>query len=693
MRKKSKILSKVILAAIVLSSMLTVFSFGGSAEVVAIFDNKEAQVIEATAEGVSVTFNWISGYITAPNRNGVKAFYRCENNQCYFTDVFVVKDAGTEITFTDPDTFLSNEGYVISSWIKDADGYWVGDPDGASYYGMERFTSRVQSKNANGGIDYKYITSKENEAIRICYRLGSNESACPQIKFKLTGEKGTFAKELEDEVAEVFFNSNGTVENIFWTCGYIGSAMNTNGYAGAVNPSSQNFAFSSIVKVEKAGTTISFTDASGNAYAQNNAYVISLWKKEDNRNRYYIDETKTHYAGNNGKDNEIKVGGKTVFAEKKNTDGSVTYTYVTQSDNENLRFCYHTGCGFDTVPTQAAVVTWDSESEDVGGNVFDADQVFIKGTYVSTSNGLQLPYRLYIPTTYDPQKSYPLILFLHGAGERGNDNAAQLKNGILIPFSDPDSPIHECIVVAPQCPTEYKWVEVSSWKNCRYSTEDIDESLPLAAAYELLTVIKTDYSVDANCIYATGISMGGYGTWDLLARHGDTFAAVIPVCGGVDISHANAFKNIPIYTFHGLKDTTVPPDGTLSVVDLIRILGGDKITLVTYPEGTHIIWDTAYGTEGLMEWLLSHKLSDRAVEDPSNNTAKPPVGDMTDKGDGANTTPVETDAVEDEPTTADSDTVPTGKTKSGCSHFSFPSFASAIVGMVSIFGFAIIKKP
>ena len=686
MKKSFKLLA-LILTFAALATLFTAFAVvTPSAAIVEIKDNKEAQVIEATAEGISVSLNWTSGYITVPNKNGVKAFYRSENTECCYTDVITVAKAGTEITFSDSATFLTNGGYVISSWAKNADGYWVGDADGANYYGMAEFTSRVQSKNANGGIDYKYVTSKDNETIRIGYRLGSGQSAYPEIKFKLTGEKGTYAKELEDENAPITFANDGKVSGVYWTCGYIGSSTNPNGYPGGINPGSANFAFSSIVKVEKAGTVISFTDAAGTGYAADNAYVISHWKKDASQNRYYIDESKQNFPGNSGNDNVVKSGDTVVFTEKKNSDGSVTYTYVTKEDNEVLRFCYHTGSTFDTVPSKAAEITWTNESGDVGDDVFDADTAFTSHTFISGTSRLVLPYRLHLPKDYDESKTYPLILFLHGAGERGIDNKAQLKNGILVPFNDPSSPIHDCIVIAPQCPTGYKWVEVPSWKECNYSTQSIAESFPLKAAFELLESVIKDYSVDADRVYATGLSMGGYGTWDLLARHGDVFAAAIPVCGGVDVSLAKQFKDIPIYTFHGMKDTTVPPTGTVNVVNTIKNLGGEKITLVTYADAGHSIWNTAYGTEGLFEWLLSHKLSDRKEDEAEDTT--------TEAQKPADTTAVPTDTTSVQSpsvTTQAPDNAPSDNSTGGCGNISL-ALAVAFVGIASVLGFAIIKK-
>lgn len=265
------------------------------------------------------------------------------------------------------------------------------------------------------------------------------------------------------------------------------------------------------------------------------------------------------------------------------------------------------------------------------------------------TDALTLPYRLYVPDDYSATKEYPLILFLHGAGERGNDNALQLKNAIGQMFADPNSPVYRCIVVAPQCPADSKWVEVADWTQTQYSTDAIAESAPLRAVVALLEQLKTEYSVDADRVYASGLSMGGYGTWDLLVRHTDLFAAGIPVCGGADYRKAERLKNVPIYTFHGLKDPTVPYNGTERMVQAIRAAGGDRITYITYPEGEHGIWETAFATEGLYEWLLSQRLSDReeatlppSITETTGETTVPTGSERPTASTTSSATPLET---------------------------------------------------
>ncbi len=230
--------------------------------------------------------------------------------------------------------------------------------------------------------------------------------------------------------------------------------------------------------------------------------------------------------------------------------------------------------------------------------------IFKAETY-KASNGIILPYRIYVPEDYDASKSYPVVVFLHGSGERGNDNTSQLKNGIGHMFKKVGSPILDSIVIAPQCPSSMKWVSVSAWTECNYSTDKLAESPALRAVVDLLEDLPLDYNINKKQIYATGLSMGGFGTWDLLVRHGDMFAAGIPVCGGCDVSKAAELVNMPIMTFHGLKDPTVPCTGTQSMYNAIVAAGGTKIEFTPYENGVHNVWDKAYAEEGLAEWLFS----------------------------------------------------------------------------------------
>ena len=231
-----------------------------------------------------------------------------------------------------------------------------------------------------------------------------------------------------------------------------------------------------------------------------------------------------------------------------------------------------------------------------------------------------LLYRLVLPEDYNSNNTYPLILFLHGAGERGSDNTKQLNNCVQnIANSAPNA-----IIVAPQCTEGNQWVD-TPWSNVSYSTDTVAESNELQMVMMLLEKLKKEYSVDKDRIYVSGISMGGFGTWDLITRHPNTFAAAIPVCGGADSSKAEVVKNIPIYTFHGESDWDVPVAGTRAMVEAIKTAGGNKITYTEYAGRGHNIWDDAFATTGLFDNLFKHKLSDRVIEEASSEVSSEAV--------------------------------------------------------------------
>lgn len=243
----------------------------------------------------------------------------------------------------------------------------------------------------------------------------------------------------------------------------------------------------------------------------------------------------------------------------------------------------------------------------------DMTELF-EGKQFTAENGYVLNYSIYVPADYDAAKKYPVVLFMHGAGERGNDLKTHLTQGIIEPFKNTESPIYGCIVVAPQCPADKKWVNVAKWTDCIYSTDAIAETEEIKAVLELVGSLKDTYSTDTNRYYCTGLSMGGYATWDMNVRHPEIFAAAMPLCGGADMSKAAAVKEIPIWTFHGLQDTTVPPTGTKTMVNRIQAAGGTKITYTTFENAAHDIWATVYGREDVWEWLLSQDLSHRFPE-------------------------------------------------------------------------------
>jgi len=203
-----------------------------------------------------------------------------------------------------------------------------------------------------------------------------------------------------------------------------------------------------------------------------------------------------------------------------------------------------------------------------------------------------MSYLVYQPAeTPDTRgKRWPLLMFLHGAGERGanlqvvatHGPLSHVKRGTNFPF----------IIVAPQCPAGQRW-----------------DSGALA---RLLDHVESKYAVDTNRVYLTGLSMGGYGTWEMGLRYPERFAAIAPVCGGVSLidtyvawnDHGDKIKRLPIWAFHGAKDDVIPPDESARAITELREQGLPRLKLTVYPETGHDSWKQAYADPELYDWLL-----------------------------------------------------------------------------------------
>lgn len=218
-----------------------------------------------------------------------------------------------------------------------------------------------------------------------------------------------------------------------------------------------------------------------------------------------------------------------------------------------------------------------------------------------------LNYRLLLPENFEEDKNYPVVLFLHGAGERGSDNESQLAWGVKNFAEEEFRSEHPAIVIAPQVPEDEYWANLN-WREEGVSLSE-EPRKPLALAYELLQQVVDEYPSDPNRIYITGLSMGGFGTWDLIARHPDTFAAAMPVCGGGDLEQAQSLVDKPIWNFHGGKDDVVPPELSREMISAIREAGGTP-GYTEYPDVGHDSWIPAYGDRYALEWLFSQSRGD-----------------------------------------------------------------------------------
>jgi predicted peptidase len=216
---------------------------------------------------------------------------------------------------------------------------------------------------------------------------------------------------------------------------------------------------------------------------------------------------------------------------------------------------------------------------------------FLNRTY-KDADGTEAKYVVFVPHEYKGDKPYPLILFLHGRGETGSDGVKQTMVG-LGPAVEKQGQTFGFIAVFPQA-------QKPTWS--AHSEEG-------KRALKILDEVMKRYKVDAQGVYLTGLSMGGYGTWSMAIAHPERWAAIVPVCGGGDSAQAAKIKHIPCWCFHGGADKTVPAAGSRKWMDALKAAGGmPKYT--EYPDVGHNSWDKAYGTAELYDWLLMQKLPD-----------------------------------------------------------------------------------
>jgi len=198
---------------------------------------------------------------------------------------------------------------------------------------------------------------------------------------------------------------------------------------------------------------------------------------------------------------------------------------------------------------------------------------------------VKLDYLLYLPNGYEKEgKSWPLVLFLHGAGESGQDlNKVKVHGPPKLVAAGKEFPF---IVVSPQSPGR-------GW-----------DAQTLNA---LLDDVMANYRVDKDRIYVTGLSMGGFGTWALAAAYPERFAALVPICGGGNTADAKKLVHIPIWVFHGAKDNVVPPSRSESIVKALKEAGAKNLKFTLYPNANHDSWTETYNNPEMWDWLLQQK--------------------------------------------------------------------------------------
>lgn len=232
----------------------------------------------------------------------------------------------------------------------------------------------------------------------------------------------------------------------------------------------------------------------------------------------------------------------------------------------------------------------------------DPKEAFEAKTFKGSTG--ELNYRLLKPAGYDASKNYPLVVFFHGAGERGSDNTRQLVHGMGDFASDEIRAKYPAFVIAPQCPEGKQWVNVP-WGDASHSLPK-EPSEPMQLTLELIESLEKEFSIDKSRLYVTGLSMGGFGTWDIISRHPERFAAAAPICGGGDAAQAKHIAKLPIWVFHGDSDTAVKTQRSRDMVAALKEAGGEP-KYTEYENTGHNSWTPTYKNPEFYAWLFAQQ--------------------------------------------------------------------------------------
>lgn len=239
-----------------------------------------------------------------------------------------------------------------------------------------------------------------------------------------------------------------------------------------------------------------------------------------------------------------------------------------------------------------------------------AQSIDLYEKHLFTKNIDTLPYRLLLPENYDPAKKYPLVVFLHGSGERGNDNEKQLEHGGDLFLKKENREQHPAIIVFPQCSESSFWSNVKiNWNNSVNKFDFPVNDSPTVAMQLLMELIRelfNQYSIQKKQLYVMGLSMGGMGTFELVNRMPGTFAAAVPICGGANPVISGNLKKVKWWVFHGAKDDVVSPKYSEDMVAAMK-RSHVNVKFTLFPEANHNSWDAAFAEPTLLSWLFSIK--------------------------------------------------------------------------------------
>jgi len=237
--------------------------------------------------------------------------------------------------------------------------------------------------------------------------------------------------------------------------------------------------------------------------------------------------------------------------------------------------------------------------------------IYEKGSYIKGEDSIN--YRVLLPENFDATKKYPILFFLHGAGERGDDNSAQLGHGGRLFLKEDVRKRFPAIVVFPQCSADSYWSNVIFVTDAKGKREFIfqEKGKPTKAMRALLGLVDSYLDkkyVDKQRVYVGGLSMGGMGTFELLRNKPNTFAAAFSICGGDNVANVQKYQKVPLWIFHGEKDDVVPVVLSTQIANQLKVLN-KPVKLTLYPEAGHNSWDNAFAEPELLPWLFSKQKS------------------------------------------------------------------------------------
>lgn len=232
------------------------------------------------------------------------------------------------------------------------------------------------------------------------------------------------------------------------------------------------------------------------------------------------------------------------------------------------------------------------------------NELYLKKEFILKGDTMR--YRVLFPENYDKSKKYPLVVFLHGSGECGNDNEKQLSHGASLYASIQNRHDYPAIVIFPQCPENQSWVTLLEKTDEKFDMIDTkNPTKPLELVKNLIDNYRKKEAVDSKRIYISGLSLGGMGTFDLICRYPKIFAAAIPICGAVNVKRLKKAGQMPIRIYNGGSDNVVSPEYSRSAYIELKANGSQNVEHIEFPGIGHNSWDSAFAEPDFLKWLFS----------------------------------------------------------------------------------------